>query len=311
MRRAIVLLLATACTRTSDPAPTPAPASASAPAPAPTLHVLATGQSHPRGVAVASGFVWFTAFEDGALKRVPLAGGAVETRATDLEDAQPIDVDDAFVYVGMNRARGDVLRVPQSGGKPTKLAEEQDHVLAVAVVGDRVWFTTSNAVKSVPKVGGKTTTIADGVSGANDLAADDRDVFYPVYNGGVLSAAPRAGGAPRVVLKDLAFPTAVVVRGGRVYVACTGDGTIRSVAPDGTGARVVASGLSYPMRMTADDTHLLVTTAGGTVARIARDGGQVTTVATGQNQPEGIAIAGDRVIWAANRGGEVVTASIR
>jgi hypothetical protein len=53
--------------------------------------VLARGQEgHPRGVAVARGFVYFAAYEDAALRRVPTVGVDVPVEIGDGTVVQPI-----------------------------------------------------------------------------------------------------------------------------------------------------------------------------------------------------------------------------
>ena len=256
--------------------------------PSGTPRTLASGQGHPRGIAIGGGSAYFTVSEDAVLRRVGVDGGAVETLATGLEDAFAVAVDDTHAYVGTYHPQGVVVRVPVSGGPAETLATSQAYATSVAVVGGEAFFTTATAVRSVPVMGGPITTHGEQLSGPNGIAIGAGAIFATLYNGG--SIVRSVGGVVSTVVSGQSFPSGIVLAGQGLYYTCTGDGTVRSVLPDGGSAHVVTSGWGYPLAIVTDGSSLYFTTAAGDVVRVGTDGSGLTLLATHEQGPEGIAI---------------------
>jgi hypothetical protein len=86
--------------------------------------VLASGQNQNSAVAVDATFAYFTSAAangtDRAIRRVPRAGGAVETVVTTSADAMALKVD--FVNLYYRESNGAVWAVNKAGGKARLLS---------------------------------------------------------------------------------------------------------------------------------------------------------------------------------------------
>ena len=272
-------------------------------APPGVLRTLATGESHPRAIAVAGGFAYFTVYEGAALRRVSVDGGAVNTVVANFEDALAVTVDDEFVYAATTHPHGIVIRQPLDGGPIDTLASDEVYPTALVVSGGTAYFTTSSAVKSVPITGGAISVVASSVAGPNGIAVAGGTVFFTVYNDGTIRAA--SGGTVSIIVSGQSYPSGIVVANGRVVFTCTGDGTVKSALPDGGDLRTLTSGWSYPVAILADGPWLYFTAAGGDIVRVRGDGTDLTVLATKEKGPEGLAVDATSVYWVTHPAGEV------
>ncbi len=77
-------------------------------------------------------------------------------------------------------------------------------------------------------------------------------------------------------------------------------GEIRSVAPDGSGARTLASGLSWVTQVVMDESQVFFIdnpSEDYAVQRVSRSGGEVTTLACGSGLDVHLAQDPDFVYW--------------
>lgn len=127
-----------------------------------TPTVLIDGQPRPRAIAVRDGFVYWTDFSDGSLRRIPIdapttdagapdadapdAGGSdggvrIATRlASGLRGPSDLALDDGFAYVPDQSGR--IARVPLDGGALETFAATTGVPFGVATNGLALYWTT-------------------------------------------------------------------------------------------------------------------------------------------------------------------------
>jgi hypothetical protein len=149
---------------------------------------LAEKVDHPLGLVVDGDFVYFVTggFEkaDNAVKRVPAAGGPVETLASgDFISSGHLALDEGFVY-WTSEWPGSVMRVAKTGGPVTTLAENKPRPTFLAVDGQHVYFSTyakeppGGTLERVSKQGGAPEILASGHPYVSGVVVDGTDVFW-------------------------------------------------------------------------------------------------------------------------------------
>jgi glucose/arabinose dehydrogenase len=252
------------------------PPDASSPAAAPTvaphegplerarsLEVLARGQNHPTALALTKNDVLFTAYEDGAVRRVPKRGGSVETLASGFEDAYGIAVGaDALVFATRTQDGGIWRLALRPGSAPIRL-EAARFPSAVALDGDDVVWATRDAVARASLLGREgARELARGEAGPHAVIARAGLVVWSNYHGGTLRAITRAG-ETLTLARGLVNPSGLAFAGNEVVVACTGDGTVRAVSLDTHAVRTIAAGRPFPIDVAAREGVVYFTSAGG------------------------------------------------
>src|SRR5581483_10780074 len=95
---------------------------------------LVMGTGHPRDIAVAGGFVYWTDDVAGTVNRVGVDGGAVEALVTGHLGAEGLALDATSIYwTDAMIAEGSVSRVALGGGTVQTLALHQRQPVAIAV----------------------------------------------------------------------------------------------------------------------------------------------------------------------------------
>ncbi len=172
---------------------------------------LAAAQHEPWAIAVDATHVYFTsrgtapANADGALLRVPLAGGPAEVVAAGLSSPMRLALDDDEVYVARlgTRAReyqdSSIVRVAKRGGPAVLLATSPGDVSGLAADGAGVYWSCQGrqggdgAVFRVDRAGGQPLRLASGMT-AGSIALDATSVYWTSWDGGV-RRVPKRGGA--------------------------------------------------------------------------------------------------------------------
>ncbi|HEY6323085.1 MAG TPA: hypothetical protein VJA16_16170 [Thermoanaerobaculia bacterium] len=159
---------------------------------------IATGWKEPWAVATDATHVYFTARGtldrgDGAVVRVPIAGGKPEVVAGHLSSPQELALDGANVYVSLfvrvNLDRGlfdgSLLRIPKSGGPPVRLAGDRGAVTGIAADGRSVYWTADgmrwgkSGVYRIDLASSRVSVLADGQRGwYGGLAIDEANVYW-------------------------------------------------------------------------------------------------------------------------------------
>jgi hypothetical protein len=319
---------------TSTPPAPPATAEPPGPAvPAPTppgctpiatpkvLATLAEGEL-PSGIASDGTSLFFGAFRDGyetripkgAIRRVPISGGATVSLVDDQFLTGPITVlGQRLVHVqgyveGSGSAwavrYGGVIVADTASGSTTKLANptEYEHASEVKVLPSGVYWSSGQQgdlyVGSISRwdpATGKTTVLAKDLHQGFALNVSGTDLVYALTTSSELrfEALSIAGGAPRVLRHlpiDPAFEwTMVAVDDNEVFYEkrapqLSPDGKslvdLMAMKKDGTGDRVVVAGQDIRQgTLHADPEYFFFTdTAASTLLRLKKNGGPIEVV---------------------------------
>lgn len=199
---------------------------------------------------------------DTAIRRRPLAGGAVELVLGGIgmliQFQGGFAVADGFVYAAVPGVPGpwNLVRVPAAGGAPTVLATLADAPVGYAVVGDRLFWGDAAAIRAIPLAGGAVQTLADGLASPVALAALADGV---AWTEGVCCAHGQGGRVKRtraddavVVLADgIDDPVPIAAGGGLVVWGeggpiglIEGFGRVAAMPAAGGAATTLAAGCS-------------------------------------------------------------------
>ena len=174
-----------------------------------------------------------------------------------------------------------------------------DEALDLAVDDTHVYYGTGSELRRVPKNGGSAPTTA-AQAGSNFIAlmtADDTHVFFASFDPfsfiGTVTAVPKNGAAPRVILTNILTPFQIVHDSRYVYVSSLGtpsgdaylnDGRIVRVTKDGAEVKTLASGITVPLALAVRGEDLFYSEfdAEGETAslrRVSINGGESAIVA--------------------------------
>lgn len=144
--------------------------------------ILADSQPNAAGIAVHEGVVYWanqgSHDAEGGIMRIPATGGTSSVLVGGQGSPGAIAVDSSGIYWGNEQPTRGVMRAPLAGGSPTQLAPDPVRV-GLAIDDDRVFFANlEGEIKSVPKTGGATCTIAAGQDQPWMLALDAEFVYW-------------------------------------------------------------------------------------------------------------------------------------
>ncbi len=156
------------------------------------------------------------------IKRVPRAGGRVQTvsRADDMVES--IATDGASVY-WVQRPFGSVLRALATGGPPVPLGSPPPPAQGpggpIRVQGGTVyWISHYDALLSVPAGGGQVNPLATGLPFLSDFVVDNQFVYFSEYDGQDISRLAIGGGSPSFVAAGTSFSYKSLAQdGGNLY----------------------------------------------------------------------------------------------
>jgi hypothetical protein len=154
--------------------------------------MLASG-SAPRGLALDATHVYWvdagtfdpggTSRHDGAVTRVPIAGGVPEVLVAGLDAPFGIAVDAASVYWTDPQA-GTIMKVPLGGGAPVTLASGQSTPQGIAVDASRVYWTIeidasgNGGIMMGPIAGGPASKLATDQNAPLGIVLDSTSVYW-------------------------------------------------------------------------------------------------------------------------------------
>jgi DNA-binding beta-propeller fold protein YncE len=175
------------------------------------VSALASGLSNPQGVDVYGGYVYIADTGSNSIKRLPAAGGAVQTVASNLSAPKKISIDSSgtYIYVAdsgshkvkrVNLSTGDVVDIAGSGNagyvEGTGAAASFNNIWGVEYYNNKLYVTDGDGYTDFLRV-------IDLSNSTTSLLAQD------------------------AVMATLNFPSGLVVSNNYIYVANSGIGTIR------------------------------------------------------------------------------------
>lgn len=228
---------------------------------------LASGLSEPGSLAVDADTVYFVEYGT-ALSRIPKAGGSPVVLAQGPIGA--VAVDKTHVYFTSTEG---VSRVEKAGGAMPELLAQASGATSIALDDTTVYLTISGDaaglkgdIGSVPKAGGELKVVAQDAPFelrylSQELTVDDTNVYWVNTGAGKLMKAPKAGGAPAVLLEGLARPASITLDGSYLYFTTVGlddfsGRSVGKVSVDGGEPIFIASGESTSaFAIAVDDTY--------------------------------------------------------
>jgi hypothetical protein len=222
------------------------------------LKTLVTTGARPRGILADPVSITWTDAIDYSVFRIPSAGGAVETLATQQEYAGPMARagESLFWTNGGPPLAGSVMRL-DPGGVPVVLAAGQHDPWGIAADGSGIaWANQSSAGGGQGQVfsmafDGSPVMVASDQATPTDVALDGDRVYWS-GNGGVHSA-PRDGSSPPKTLAGGFAARGMALAGGAVYFADFGHGLVLKMARDGGPITMIAKGQTFPVGVVVDD----------------------------------------------------------
>lgn len=259
------------------------------------------GQKHPPSKLVvdASSVYWLE--EDGSVKKVSVAGGAVTALATGLGSPRDLAQDSTSLYF-TDLQTGKVLSVAKSGGAVTTLASSLTSPFAIAVDSSNVYFIENgnSTLSKVAKTGGAVTALVSG-SIATDVIAVDGSGLYYFAPSQVIYKASLAGGSAAALENIIDKGPSIVIDSTSVYWGFTalrrvavGGGTVTTyAAPIGrVGTLAVDASSLYYVNLSLDGSA-----ATGQIASVPLQDGTVTVLVPSSGAEGSLAVDGTSVYW--------------
>lgn len=288
-----------------------------APAPAAWLRVtrLAEKQDHPLGLVVDGDFVYFVtggfAKAENAVKRVPAAGGPVQTLASgDFIVSGHVATDEGFVYF-TSESPGTVMRVAKTGGSITTLLAQQPRPTFLALDDKFVYFATyakeapGGTIARVSKLGGTAEVLASAHPYISGLLLDQHDCYWVGPTG--LWKQPKDGGQATRLSPESQHLTRLVSDGLDLFFFVRGtdfdqDFAVGRLAKSGGDITKLTPPAEWNLYLGLSDTHVYFFQHGSgrgeyALQRVAKSGGSPETVDVGTIPSGHLAISGGNVYF--------------
>ncbi len=162
--------------------------------------------------------------------------------------------------------------------------------------------TSTSATPELPPP----VVIVEGLKNPNRLALDATTIYISDARNGILSSAPKSGGAPKPLVSAQKGLAEIAVDATALYWTTSdgkGGGSVMKLLHKGGApvqlAAVKPSDLGGPTGIEVDDKNVywVVATKFGDVMRVAKTGGAASVVAEKQRSPYDIAGDGHGVYW--------------
>jgi hypothetical protein len=283
---------------------------------------LATGASPAQALAVtAQSAFWVSGpgFE-ATLSEVPLDGGAIVPRGSNLWGLTGLAADSANVYWFQNYI-GNVLtacavdQLPLAGGATITLATPDDGVIAIGVNSSAVFFITNyDAIWSAP-IGGASpaTPVVTGQSYLGAFAVDESNVYWTTFENPVSQVLKATTGGVSVTPLVANIPSTVesiAVDATNVYFASEPADADGGTYPGGIYSTPIAGGAvtrlgDYGSPLMVDATNVYFGVAQG-VSAIPKAGGAPIPLMTHQPIFQQFFAVGPNAIYAPEENGDIV-----
>lgn len=275
---------------------------------------LATPIDHPLGVALAGDYLYFCgggfARAKNAIYRVPAAGGPAETLSTlDLAPTGDVVVQGDQIYFTSEQGNA-VLSLPTGGGKPTVLAQAVAPT-QLAVDQTHVYFVTfarkepGGTVARVARGGGPAEILASGHLGLDNLAIDERDVYFRSNSG--IYRVPKSGGSSQSLWTRTQSQNAlrVAIDATHVYFLLEAPGSgkysIARISKGGGVPEAIGPVANANARLALSDSHVYffrqASLTQDLLAKVAKTGGEPETVDGSGHSSGYLSVAGGDVYF--------------
>lgn len=303
LRLAVLASGALAGCRCTQPPPAPSDSVITVDAPKRAApEVLADKQDMPAAIAVDATHVYWANAGKAAVRRVPKAGGAVETLWERADTgAYALALDATHAYFG---TLGGIGRVPKAGGAAETI-ESGDWPKRIAVDADAVYFASDTRVGRVPKAGDAGAAVGLGGGGeVGDAAIDDAFLYWVQQDG--VRRVPKNGGPTQLLARGTFRFTKLALGANEVFWGDAILEAILAVPKAGGRVRFVSHAWNIAGReLVTDGADLLVVGSSGSITRVDPASGHVFSVASGLDRGGdadhrmAIAVDGARLVVAA------------
>lgn len=277
---------------------------------------LATDQRGVSSMAVDGTYVYWTT-QSGAVRRVSIDGGEVETLVDNLTNPDHVTVDGTHVYLSVQAALG---RVPKAGGALEVLSTVTS-VTGVQVDDHRVfWSEQTGEVKAVAKGEATAEVIAADAGPLGSLSREGNRLFWAVNptssttegGEGAVHAVDTDGGEVSEVTRAAGLRALATARSRMAWVALDAEAlavdptsnllALTSAGIGGGDERVLARDLSGVDSLVIDEAQVFFSTLGGDVAVASFVDGKPETFSSGLAGKTSLAVDATSVYWARREG---------
>ena len=261
--------------------------------------VLIGAGGAPMWIAIDAKNVYWTT--KATVTMAPIEGGVDTILASNLDSAWGIAVSEGVVFWTEARSPNGAIAMCSVDTDATATFESnEDNPIGIAVDQTNVYWTDSvgGTVNAAPRSGGATRVLAQGRDHPTAIAVDATHVYWADAN--QIESAPIAGGTP-TVLAAANTPFSMAVDAANVY--WTDGGSVWQLPVGGGTPKAIGHGNAFGV---AIDATTVYWTDGDSVKKVPIGGGGVTTVASGLNGPWGIAVDAKNVYWSNNGDGTVM-----
>jgi hypothetical protein len=277
--------------------------------------VLASGQSNANAIAVGGGYVYWTEFAAGAVKRCPVTGCGSKAEivaqvAGSYTMGLAIDTTTAYfsAKLSSNVVAGTIYAVPLDGSsQPIPIATSQDHPVWLTIDQTNVYWANWGDGRIMychrGNCGTPTTlhTQTGGPnSGPNGLASTGTSVYWVSDDGNARYCSLASCATPTVFATGQLAPTGIAVDATSTYWANQGSNNVMKCLLSGCGNNPtpVASNEAGAYAVAVDSSGIYWTDASGGLVRTCPTSGcgsGPTTLASKLVQPANIALDTDAV----------------
>jgi hypothetical protein len=191
------------------------------------------------------------------------ASGTADCDGNAANGCEVMTASDANNCGACNHVCGGAVACSSGMCTPTDLQHNMGTTYALAVDDNNLYFAqyspTAGRVRVASKAPNSTVTIvADGELGPVDVAVDGSTVYFATYDGGSIKKVPADASAAATTLFQKAqhFPQRMIISGGKIYW-CAWDGTVNSMAEDGSGKITIAGSQGKPFGLALDGANLI------------------------------------------------------
>jgi hypothetical protein len=280
--------------------------SSDAPSNGPDVETLAQGEAALGLQLDATHLYWIRSgtpdkqFADGAVVRMPKAGGPVEVLATGFfsPDRDALVMDDTSLYYLDSEI---VMQLPKSGGTPVQMVTLHDTLsLDLAQDATHLWVGHEDgegftSLKRLPKAGGSPESFKS--SGGLPLGLFGDFVYFA--HGLTLSRLPLAGDPQEDIAQIHGLVEFFAANQTHLFFTLLDNfGSVLRVPLAGGVPEYLSRGYDHPRQLVLNDTEVFFSVSGGGEVRAIRpDGGGERIVAAGQASPYYLAIDQTHLYW--------------